>query len=86
MAATDPSQDGLSVNDAEAMSLLIGDIYDASLDETLWPRAFDRIRDFLGECTASVISQHAVTKEPNVYFMLGHEQTMSTRIWSVMRG
>ena len=51
------------MNEAEATSLLIGDIYDASLDATLWPHAFDGIRDFLGDCTATLISQDAVTKD-----------------------
>jgi DNA-binding CsgD family transcriptional regulator len=62
------------VNEAEATSLLIGDIYDASLDATLWPRAFDGIREFLGDCTATLISQDAVTKDVDVHFMLGHDQ------------
>jgi DNA-binding CsgD family transcriptional regulator len=62
------------VNEAEELSLLIGDIYDAALDRALWPNAFDRIRHFLGGCTASLISQDAVTKAVDVHFMLGHEQ------------
>ena len=62
------------MNEAEATSLLIGDIYDASLDATLWPRAFDGIRDFLGDCSATLISQDAVTKDVDVHFMLGHDQ------------
>ena len=64
----------LVVDDAEAVSTLIGDIYDASLDATLWPHAFDGIRGFLGDCTATLISQGAVTKAVDVHFMLGHEQ------------
>ena len=62
------------MDDADATSLLIGDIYDASLDATLWPHAFDGIRGFLGDCTATLISQDAVTKDVDVHFMLGHEQ------------
>jgi DNA-binding CsgD family transcriptional regulator len=62
------------VNETEELSLLIGDIYDASLDQALWPDAFDRIRGFLGGCTASLITQDAVTKAVDVHFMLGHEQ------------
>ncbi len=63
------------MDEAEATSLLIGDIYDASLDETLWPHAFDRIRGFLGDCSATLISQNAVTKSVDVHFMLGHDQS-----------
>jgi DNA-binding CsgD family transcriptional regulator len=61
------------VNEAEEFSLLVGDVYDASLDSALWPAAFDRIRDFLGGCTASLISQDAVTKAAEVHFMFGFD-------------
>jgi hypothetical protein len=30
------------VNEVEAISLLIGDIYDASLDPSLWPAVFNK--------------------------------------------
>jgi DNA-binding CsgD family transcriptional regulator len=60
--------------EAEAISLLIGDIYDASLDATLWPYAFEGIRNFLGDCTATLISQNAITKNVDIQFMLGHDQ------------
>jgi DNA-binding CsgD family transcriptional regulator len=61
-------------DEAEEVSLLIGHIYDASLDAALWPQAFNGIRDFLGDCTASLITQDAVTKNVDVHFMLGHDQ------------
>jgi DNA-binding CsgD family transcriptional regulator len=60
--------------EAEEISRLIGDIYDASLDAALWPQAFNRIRDFLGDCTATLISQDAITKKIDLHFMLGHDQ------------
>jgi DNA-binding CsgD family transcriptional regulator len=62
------------VNETEELSLLIGDIYDASLDPALWPDAFNRIRDFLGGCTASLVTHDAVSKAEDVHFMLGHEE------------
>jgi DNA-binding CsgD family transcriptional regulator len=62
------------VNEAEEISRLIGDIYDASLDAALWAHAFERIRDFLGDCTATLISQNAVTRNVDIHFMLGHDQ------------
>lgn len=62
------------MTEAEEFSLLIGDIYDASLDSTRWPVAFQRIYDFLGGCTASLISQEAVTRGVDIHFMLGFEQ------------
>jgi DNA-binding CsgD family transcriptional regulator len=62
------------VNEAEEISRLIGDIYDASLDAALWPQAFNHIRDFLGDCTATLISQDAMTKNIDLHFMLGHDE------------
>jgi DNA-binding CsgD family transcriptional regulator len=62
------------VSEAEELSLIIGDIYDASLDQALWPEAYSRIRGFLGGGTTSLVSQDAVTKAVDVHFMLGHEQ------------
>jgi DNA-binding CsgD family transcriptional regulator len=62
------------VDEAEELSLLIGDIYDASLDRALWPDAVNRIRTYLRACMASLVSQDAVTKAVDVHFMLGPEQ------------
>jgi DNA-binding CsgD family transcriptional regulator len=64
----------ITMTETEQVSLLIGDIYDASLDVALWPHAFEGIRDFLGDCTATLISQDAVTKNVDLHFMLGHDQ------------
>ena len=62
------------MDEAEELSQLIGDIYDASLDRALWPEAVGRIRTYLGARTASLVSQDAVTKAVDVHFMLGPEQ------------
>jgi DNA-binding CsgD family transcriptional regulator len=62
------------VNESEEVSLLIGDIYDASLDGSLWSKAFDRISHFVGDCTATLISQDAIAKKVDIHFMLGHDQ------------
>lgn len=62
------------MDEAEELSLLIGDIYDASLDRALWPDAVNRIRAYLRACTATLVSQDAVTKAADVHFMLGPEQ------------
>jgi DNA-binding CsgD family transcriptional regulator len=62
------------VNEAEEVSLLIGDIYDASLDAALWTNAFDSISRFVGDCGATLISQDAITRKIDLHFMLGHDQ------------
>jgi DNA-binding CsgD family transcriptional regulator len=65
---------GRIVTEAEELSLIIGDIYDASLDRAQWPDAVNRIRRYLRASTASLVSQDAVTKAVDVHFMLGPEQ------------
>jgi DNA-binding CsgD family transcriptional regulator len=62
------------VDEAEELSLLIGDIYDASLDRALWPDAVSRIRTYLRACIGTLVSQDAVPQAVNVHFMLGPEQ------------
>ena len=62
------------MDEAVELSLLIGDIYDASLDRALWPDAVNRICTYLRACMASLISQDAVSKAVDVHFMLGPEQ------------
>lgn len=62
------------MDETEELSLIIGEIYDASLDRAKWPDAVTRIRAYLGARTASLVSQDAITKAVNVHFMLGPEQ------------
>jgi hypothetical protein len=42
------------MREEEALSLLIGDIYDAALDATLWPAVLGRTRDFVRGQTATL--------------------------------
>ena len=62
------------MDELEELSLLIGDIYDASLDRALWPDAFNGIRGFFGGCAASLVTQSAITKTVDLHFMAGYEQ------------
>jgi DNA-binding CsgD family transcriptional regulator len=56
------------MGEAEDLSSLIGDIYDASLDPSLWPAAFDEAHKFVGGIEASLHSQDTVQKVANIYF------------------
>jgi DNA-binding CsgD family transcriptional regulator len=56
------------MGEVEDVSALIGEVYDASLDPSLWPAAFDRACKFVGGTEASLHSQDTVHKVANVYF------------------
>jgi DNA-binding CsgD family transcriptional regulator len=64
---------GLIVTEAEEVSLLIGDIYDASLDPALWPRVFKQTCEYVGGSAAALHSQDIVGKKSNLYFASGYE-------------
>ena len=53
---------------------LIGDIYDASLDEARWPDAVNRIRAYLGAVPSASSPKMPSRKPWTVHFMLGLEQ------------
>ena len=47
---------------------LIGDIYDAALDPSLWPLALGRAKGFVGGVAASLYSKDAVNKCGNMFY------------------
>jgi DNA-binding CsgD family transcriptional regulator len=57
--------------EAERLSALIGDIYDAALDPALWPAAFDKVCDYTGSSQVSLFSQDTVRKIADIYFASG---------------
>lgn len=61
------------MNDAEELSRIIGDIYDASLDPALWPGVFKTTCDYVGGRAACLHSQDIVGKKSNLYFASGYE-------------
>ena len=42
------------MGEAEELSRVIGDIYDASLDPTLWPTAIESVCGYIGAASASL--------------------------------
>jgi DNA-binding CsgD family transcriptional regulator len=64
---------GAIVNEAEEISLLIGDIYDASLDPALWPVAFAKANRYIGGSAVSLSSQDLVGRKSDLYFASGHD-------------
>jgi DNA-binding CsgD family transcriptional regulator len=61
------------MNEAEEVSRVIGDIYDASLDPGLWPTAIESICGYVGAASASLHSQDCVTRATDVHFWWGRE-------------
>jgi DNA-binding CsgD family transcriptional regulator len=59
----------------ERLSLLIGDIYDASLDPALWPSVFKETGEYVGGSAVCLHSQDIFGKKSNLYFASGYEPT-----------
>jgi hypothetical protein len=55
----------------ERLSRLIGDIYDASLDPTLWEDVLEQIARFAHGPAASLYSKDAVVNSSNVVYQFG---------------
>jgi len=56
------------VDNDERLSALIGDIYDAAIDPSLWPVALVGIREHLGGCAAAIYAKDAGNRTGNLYY------------------
>jgi DNA-binding CsgD family transcriptional regulator len=67
------------MSDLEQFSELIGDIYDASLDPSLWPGVFTEACNFIGASAAALLSHDIVQRRTTVFynwgFTPGYEKT-----------
>jgi DNA-binding CsgD family transcriptional regulator/PAS domain-containing protein len=52
--------------DAEDLSTLIGEIYDAALDPALWPAVLEQSSKFVGGCAAGIYSKDSVSKSADI--------------------
>ena len=59
------------MREAEELSRVIGDIYDASLDPALWPTAIESICGYVGAASASLHSQDSISKATDALFWWG---------------
>jgi DNA-binding CsgD family transcriptional regulator len=57
--------------EAEELSALIGDIYDAALDPTLWPQVLPRSAQFVGGPAAALFSKDAARKSGDYAYDCG---------------
>jgi DNA-binding CsgD family transcriptional regulator len=60
---------------------LIGDIYDAAINPSLWSSVLVRARDFVGGSAAAIFSKDADTKKLNVHFDCGGVDPHYTRLY-----
>jgi DNA-binding CsgD family transcriptional regulator len=59
------------MREAEELSQVVGDIYDASLDPALWPTAIESICRYVGAASASLHSQDAIRRTTDALFWWG---------------
>ena len=59
---------GTSAAQADAVSALIGEIYDAALDPSLWGPVLLKVRAFIGGSSAALFAKDAIRKSLNVYY------------------
>ena len=59
------------MSEADALSLLIQDIYDATLDPALWPTTLRRMSSFVGGATSSLFSKDAATRGGQIFYADG---------------
>jgi DNA-binding CsgD family transcriptional regulator len=60
------------MREAEELSHVIGDIYDASLDPALWPSAIESMCAYVGAASASLHSQDSISRATDALFWWGH--------------
>jgi DNA-binding CsgD family transcriptional regulator len=59
------------MSEAEQLSALIGDIYDAALDRSLWVDVLRRAMKFVGAQGSGLLSRDAVSKSADIHYALG---------------
>ncbi len=59
------------MQETEAFSKAIGDIYDAALDPNLWPIAIESTCDYIGAASAGLHSQNAISRATDALFWWG---------------
>ena len=65
------------MREAEELSQVIGDIYDASLDPALWPSAIESICGYVGAASASLHSQDSISRATDALFWWGDASSAS---------
>src|SRR5262245_17239742 len=69
------------MSEAEELSLLVGSIYDASLDPALWPDVLEQSARFVGGLSAGLYFKNATSKNGNVYYDAGGTEPQYTQLY-----
>ena len=59
------------VEPGESLSHLIGEIYDAALDPTLWPHVLPKAAGYVGGQAAGLLAKNSLTNAPTAFFHVG---------------
>jgi len=59
--------------DDERLGSLIGDIYDAALDHSLWPQVLHAAIDYVGGCGAGLFSKDPTAQRGDLHYSIGIE-------------
>ena len=59
------------MREADELSQVIGDVYDASLDPALWPNAIESVCGYIGAASASLHSQDSISRSTDALFWWG---------------
>jgi DNA-binding CsgD family transcriptional regulator len=65
----------VSMREADELSRVIGDVYDASLDPALWPTAIESVCGYVGAASASLHSQDSISRATDALFWWGRESS-----------
>jgi len=65
----------------EEVSSLIGDIYDAAMDPSLWMVTLGRISDFVGGHAAGLYAKDASTRTGGIYYDDGRNEQRYVRLY-----
>jgi DNA-binding CsgD family transcriptional regulator len=63
------------MREADELSRVIGDVYDASLDPALWPTAIESVCAYVGAASASLHSQDSISRTTDALFWWGRESS-----------
>jgi hypothetical protein len=69
------------MGEAQAVSALIGDIYDAALDPARWPDALRQVARFVGGPSAGLLSKDATRKSGNIFYSDGGIEPHYVRLY-----
>ncbi len=59
------------MTEADALSALVADIYDAALDRLLWPRVLAQIASFVGASAAGLLSKNTISNVGDAHYHFG---------------